>query len=366
VKRAIANATASKSIPIIAQSSSTDGETWEENREDDPRFNPPTLPPLPIEPGDNLRCAAANNVTGYLQSAADQIIADSAAWGNLSALLGVLMSVILVIIAGASLGTLSPLALGLIGALMATGSSAFTAAMTAGVYETFLCIVYCHTPEDGVYTESDWQAIKGQTITDITGIAGTFFSENLNIMGVAGMNNASRTGINAGIDCESCDCDSLWCYLFDFNATMAQQGWTAWVRPTGGGGTSATTWTGSGWQSAPTGGAFPFNDDIQASIKRAFTDSFVTSVTINWSGGNSALNYGCRVQVLKTDNTTQEFNSNGVGMFTKVQAINLGVKEIRVSIEQSGTQSGYPPAIIIDDVTFNGEGTNPIGVNNCP
>lgn len=341
---------------------SPDGETWTESRDTDPRFYPPTLPPLPGLPGEDLRCAAANNVTGFLHSAADDIIADAAIWSGVSYLLSALIGIILVVIIGATGGAATPLALGLVGALIATGSAGFAAAMTAGVYETFNCIVYCNTPDDGLYTEANWQAIKAGITSQLTGIASTFLHDNINMMGIAGLNNASRSNISEGLECDTCDCENEWCYLFDFVATEAQLGWVEWARATTGGGVSGSTWNGSGWDSETTGAAFPFNDDMLMSIKRSFTDSLVTSVTVNWHGGRAA-NFGRRVQVVKADNSIQEYNTNA-STSTLTQVINQVVKEIRISIEQDGGGTTNP-VITCDNVQFNGLGDNPIGVDNC-
>lgn len=351
---------------------STDGETWTENREDDPRFYPPTLPPLPGIPGAELRCEAANNITGYLHSAADQIIADSAAWGNISALLGVLMSVILVIIAGASLGTLSPLALGLVAVLMATGSSAFAAAMTSGVYQDFLCIVYCHTPEDGVYTEANWQAIKAQVLTDITGIAGTFLSENLNIMGIAGMNNASRMGINEGLDCDECPCDDTWCHLFDFS--IDNQEWTV---VNSGGWNSGTYQLGTGWRFQDTINTVQNPDTANrlVYIRRAMAATTITKITMTYDFVGStydstaldaliiALNGAVKVS------TTRAAMVDGSNIEVVWEGTQGGVADITVWLRSSRDTSSpytYGGDALIRSVQLEGTGNNPFGTDNCP
>jgi hypothetical protein len=358
--------------PEGIKETSPDGVTWTEDRDSDPRFYPPTLPPLPGLPGDELRCEAANNVTGYLHSAADQIIADSAAWGNISALLGVMMSVILVIIAGASLGTLSPLALGLIGALMATGSSAFAAAMTAGVYEQFMCIVYCNTPEDGVYTEANWQAIKAQTVTDIIGIAGTFFSENLNIMGIAGMNNASRTGINEGLDCDTCPCDNTWCYNFDFSAGDGD-----WSQVTTGG------YLNGSWPGAP---GWTTTDHINTAltpdaamrlvyIKIPLPARTITKISMvyDFTGGTYDSNALTALELAHNgvpfdtvprsemvDGNSQEVMYEGSwGGVTLLTAWLRSSRDISSPYDYSG--SG-----LIRSIQVEGIGDNPFGVDNCP
>lgn len=193
--------------PEGIKETSPDGETWTEDRGSDPRFYPPTVPPLPGEDGDDKRCQSANNVTGWAKYTADDWIARAEIGAGVSAVLAILVPLLIIVISGASGGALTPLMLGLAAALASTGASAFSAAMTSEVYEIFNCIVYCNTPDDGVYTEANWQTIKAAVLSQLTGIAATFLHDQINALGIAGMNNAARTGVSAGLDCDSCICD---------------------------------------------------------------------------------------------------------------------------------------------------------------
>lgn len=187
---------------------SPDGVIWTEDRENDPRFYPPTMPPLPISAGDELRCASSNNVTGWLNSVADNWIVNAGLGSGVSYALSILIPLLIIVVSGATGGLATPLMLALAGALASVGGSAFDAAMTAAVYEALNCIVYCNTPASGVYSEANWQAIKGQIRAEFTGIASTFLHDQINAMGIAGLNNAARTGVSAGFACDDCECSN--------------------------------------------------------------------------------------------------------------------------------------------------------------
>ena len=190
----------------ILEVSYDDGATFEESRDLDPRFNSPLLPPLTSTVGETRRCEAANNVVGFMQDMANNTAANVSAFSTITGLIGALAGIIVAIISG---GAAIPLLIGLAGALFAAGQAAFSAAMTAGVYETLLCIVYCETPDNGTYTEANWQAIKTQILIQLTGIAATFLHDNINAFGPAGLNNAARAGVDAGLPCDDCPCDNL-------------------------------------------------------------------------------------------------------------------------------------------------------------
>jgi len=182
------------------------GETWQDAPELDPRFNSPLASPLSTAPGQALRCEAAGNVVGYFRAMADELIADAALWATLTGLIAAIAGIAVVLLSVASAGALTPLLLGLTAALLATGQTAFQAAMTEAVYDNYLCIVYCNTPNDGVYTVASWQAIKTQISAELTGIAATFLLDTLNAAGLVGLNNASRSGIGNEGACDTCAC----------------------------------------------------------------------------------------------------------------------------------------------------------------
>lgn len=352
---------------------STDGETWEENREDDPRFDPPSLPPLTGTPGEDLRCEAANNVTGYLNSVADDLIADSASWAGLTAILGAVVAILFVILAVGSGGALSPLLIGLAGALLATGSSAFDAAMTGGVYQTFVCIVYCNTPDDGLYTEANWQAIKAAVLSELTGIASKFLHDTVNSLGIAGLNNASRTGISAGLDCDECPCDDTWCYLFDFGADDEQE----WTLDTTGGYSNGTFQTTSGWRFSDflNTTTEPDSGNRLAYVKRLLAASTITKVTMTYKFiGSSYDTNTLRALIIFMNgvdklNITRAAMIDGDFLIAEWEGTQGGVTELSLWLRSSRDISSpytYGGDALIRSVQIEGTGNNPFGTDNCP
>lgn len=200
---------------------STDGGVIYTPATDDPRMNSPLFPPLPIPPGDDMRCTSANNVIGLLKSNADQLASDAAAWGGITALIAAVGAIVVLLLDIATVGALTPLLLGLVAAMLSGGQTAFAAAMTEEIYGNAVCIVYCHTPDDGVYNQDAWQAIKTEIYGTITGIAGKFLGDQINAMGVAGLNNAARTGVSAGQPCDDCECSDCPCNIFAWNWPLA-------------------------------------------------------------------------------------------------------------------------------------------------
>lgn len=211
------------------------GETWEDAPQLDPRFNSPLSPPLSTPPGDGLRCEAAGNVVGWYRSMADDLIADASVWSGVQGIISAILAIVVLIISAPTGFALAPLFLGLGAALLQAGQAAFGAAMTEDVYDDLLCIVYCNTPDDGVYTEESWQAIKADILGsgDITGIAATFLHDNINGAGPAGLNNASRSGIGAEGDCDLCACGECE-YVITFDGANWTDFTINWGNQTGG------------------------------------------------------------------------------------------------------------------------------------
>jgi hypothetical protein len=313
-------------------------ENCEERRDLDPRFNSPLLPPLPTAPGDTLRCEAANNVVGFMQDMANTLAADTGAFNGVTGLVAAIVSIIAFILGAVTFGAGAALVFGLATALFGVGAAAFAAAMTSGVYETLLCIVYCNTPDDGVYTESDWQAIKLGITTELTGIASTFLHDNINAFGLVGLNNASRAGINAGLDCGDCDCPSEWCYEWnfvtddgDFTATFG-------------------TWTlGVGWVGTTAG------TGKSIILTKAMASTEITHVEIDVTyadEGNALVKVGTVNTVDVSNVTTDTYSWNGSATDNDI-TLN----------PSSGASQGAD--VTMTRVLMRGTGANPFGDNNC-
>jgi hypothetical protein len=187
---------------------STDGgETWEVRDDLDPRFDGIIAPPLAGEDGTDKQCNAAQNAVDYIRAMADETITALGEGATIVSLIAAIVGLIVFLLGVvASGGLLTPLLIGLGAGLIATGGVAFDAAMTEEVYDRLLCSIYCNSNNDGSVTEAQWQEIKAEITSNEEGIAEKFLYDTINAMGVVGLTNAMRSGVN---DAAVCDCDCV-------------------------------------------------------------------------------------------------------------------------------------------------------------
>lgn len=181
------------------------GLTWQDGSDFDPRLTSPQFPPLEGEPSDQKRCDAAANVAFHFEAHATQIENDATLFASLSALVAAFVT-LLIFLTAISLGTLTPIIMGLAAALLTGGQSAFTAAMTAEVWVAFNCIIYCHMDNNGQLTESDISEIVNDINDQLTGIAALYLSKTVLFMGVVGLNNMASTSTGTEGNCVDCEC----------------------------------------------------------------------------------------------------------------------------------------------------------------
>jgi len=188
------------------QSSTDGGVTWQDDPQEDPRLTAPEMPPLPGADGDAKRCQAANNITAHIKEIADKLISDAGAWSGISTLLAICLEILIFIGIIGSGGLLSPLLLGLAGALLFAGSAAFAAAMTPAVWDQFNCIVYCNLNDDGTCTQAQLSQMIAQAASEFAGVAHEFLARNLILIGLDGVINMGRTMSDRDFDCATCIC----------------------------------------------------------------------------------------------------------------------------------------------------------------
>lgn len=181
------------------------GLTWQSGDDDDPRITAPQFPPLTGSPSDQKRCDAAANVEFHFEAHAEQIENDTTLWATISGLVGAFVS-LLIFLSAITLGTLTPIVMGIAAALLTVGKDAFTAAMTAEVWATFNCIIYCRMDDNGNLTGSDIDGIVSDINAQLTGVAALYLSKTVLFMGVVGMNNMARTATGVEGNCVDCEC----------------------------------------------------------------------------------------------------------------------------------------------------------------
>lgn len=185
------------------------GMTWETAPpEQDPRnavlVYPDTLP----EGTDPVKkCAAANSITKLImnqyQEQYDELNADAQRADLVAIILGLLMLIGILATGGL---------LNILGLALAVLVANYDAATFAGFFtETFwhdiTCAFYRNVANDGSFSQTSFH----QVITDITmdypinDMPGKWIYNLLQMMGAAGLSNASQLGLDAGL---SCDCDN--------------------------------------------------------------------------------------------------------------------------------------------------------------
>lgn len=197
------------------------GATWEDVTSGDPRHDAILFPPLPGDDGDDKRCRGATNATAQLKNDADALAADAGAWGNITQLIAALLAILVFIGIIGSGGALTPLLIGLAGVLLSAGQAAFAAAMTADVYDTLNCILYCYISPDASFTDEAIKGISARLSTDLSGIAADYLSKRVIILGAKGLTNAARTADAREFDCSTCVCSECPCDIFLWNWSPA-------------------------------------------------------------------------------------------------------------------------------------------------
>lgn len=204
------------------EQSDDDGVTWE--NAPDPRYDNPTIPNTYEGTDDQKKCLGAANVEAIFQEHAQELIDQAALWTGITGLLPIILSILVWLGVVATFGALTPIALALTAALMGVGRSAFEAAMTGEVWNTFACIVYCNIEADASFTEAGVQKIQDQLYSKLEGIAPRFLADFVRILGVVGMTNAARSGRTAVADCSDCQCGELNCG-FTTNSSINANRW---------------------------------------------------------------------------------------------------------------------------------------------
>lgn len=320
-----------------------DGQTWQPDKVNDPRFSNPTLPPLTSGTSHERRCQTANSIVTALEEEQQKQLDILQGQANLATSIFDSIAAFLAIVGATGVGALFALISLLIGLLVRTIISMipedFEAQFTLTTWQTLVCIIYCEMDEDANISESAWQTIKQRALTEVpTAYAGNWCSDMINAMGVVGLTNAGRAGYGGSRDCTTCDCDETWCFEFnfvtddyDFEATFGQ--WTL----------------GQGWvgTSAGTGKSI--------SIHKAHSMTTIThleaDVTFNPRGN---LNFSI--------GTTGVLTANNVLSNTYTWDGSVTDDDITFNPSAGASQGN---SVILTRVLLRGTGVNPFGEDNC-
>jgi len=215
--------------------SSDNGVTWQ----DDPEsiYSQATeAAPLMILDTNTGRCEMANNVVNNLK---DLQASYSSKIGQIDVVFDLvvelLVEAILMLLAPVVAAALLPLVVALIPkmievarALTQTDKASYDALFTNAVWDSVLCTIYCHAPDDGKFTQSQWLAIISEIRSQLGSgaqTAGANIAAMIDVWGVIGLTNASRLGSGGEGNCDDCNCSDEWWYEFDFTQSAYNTVW---------------------------------------------------------------------------------------------------------------------------------------------
>lgn len=182
------------------------GTTWRPaNPDEDPRQSATDFPPLLGADGDAKRCEAARNAAGYLMDNINNQIASRGTGAILSELAAVALQVLIVLGIIGSGGVLAPLLLAIAAALLTYTYAELAAAFDSTTQQTLLCILYCNFEIDGTISVASLEIVKAEIQFQLNATAADILIQNLNAMGIKGINNASRLSQSLFTsDCSEC------------------------------------------------------------------------------------------------------------------------------------------------------------------
>lgn len=185
------------------------GVTWEPAPQDDPRSSGTTFPPYPDDPGDELRCKAANSALAFLQDVQAQELEgleNNATIADFIQLLTTVLGAIGIFFAfvPSAIAAMLGFVVNFFGHKIAAD---FEAAFTEPLWDELFCILYCHIEDDGSYTEVGWQAVKNDLDNDISNYGLGWMYNHINLIGTVGLTNAARSSYEGTRECDECECD---------------------------------------------------------------------------------------------------------------------------------------------------------------
>lgn len=196
----------------VFQTSEDGGETWTDNPGADPRNDAIQNPPLPGEPGNAKKCAAADNVRDLFKQYRDNLSSLLDASPTLVALIAGILAFIAIItgISGAAIG-ISVLLMGLAAGLLELEEGEIDTLIDDTVLDQFRCLVYCRMDNDGRLNYEQWLGLLADIASTFSDFPELFFYQTVNAMGWIGVNNAGTVGVTTADDCGDCDCEDEGC-----------------------------------------------------------------------------------------------------------------------------------------------------------
>lgn len=189
----------------LLEESTDGGETWETTLAD-PRLTGTIVPPplWLLTPGDHS-CEAAITARANYEAMSNEILGNAVDIG-VPAFAEVVALIVCTFSAGVACAIAQLIATFAV-IVIQIGASAIEAALTTEMWDAFQCILFCHSSDDAVYSESQWQAVKDDIAAQFDGNQEFWLWNLVNMLGPVGLTNMARTGVTADGDCDDCSCN---------------------------------------------------------------------------------------------------------------------------------------------------------------
>jgi hypothetical protein len=186
----------------VLQQSDDGGETWQDAPQNDPRNSSTIYPPVPGEPSDDKKCAAAHSVRTLVREQVGDQLTDDMSRYTLEQLISDWVTTI--IQTSNPFEALIVIATNQIFALVI---ATLRPALTTDVYDKFQCCVLDNMQDDISFTQEDWEAVRDCILSDISGVAGIFLEHLVFLLGKVGLTNLARSQAESEGDCACSECD---------------------------------------------------------------------------------------------------------------------------------------------------------------
>lgn len=183
----------------VLQQSTDGGTTWTDAPNEDPRNSSTTYPPLEGDDGEDKKCIAATGTTQLIKEQIGDQLTDDMSRYTLDQLIKDWVTTY--IQTSNPFQALLTIAANQIFALVI---ALLRPALTDDVYDQLKCIILAHMEDDASVTGEEWEAIRADITSDISGIAGVFLEHLIYLLGKVGLTNVLRAGYATSGDCDAC------------------------------------------------------------------------------------------------------------------------------------------------------------------
>ena len=325
------------------------GETWIDDPADDPRVGTKFLKPL--KTGSDIQCRSAASMVMWLRNFIEYEAGIMTAGAGVAAIGNGLMALLSPI---APYFILLTIVFDAAGSLFAIGATALNTAFDEGTWDNLLCILNCNIESDGGVTDADMTEIQAEITAQLNTTAGIVLNLILQIQGIVGLSNAGTLYEPEDPDCSDCFCG--WCWDSS-NATNLDE-WTAGASGGGSYNSGLGQWEGTNVGSGSYGTIYAVDREW------AFgASTVVSSVAVRFG---CSYNDGGRPTIILTLAGTQVGRvDSGYSQGAVQTDVTFTADFADITCDKVRVYMASGTGCSVDDITMRGQGTNPIGTNNC-